>query len=233
METASATIGHVMLDAQFHVVDIDDGYATLLGYARDAVIGRPSIDFGHPDERTLATTFLHRIWDNPGMHSGTIRHRHADGRMIWVNIWGSRMGSGPSAVVMFSCRPMDCLEGDSSVRAQWQMARLLLHALDAGKRAFGPELIGNPATEILLHAYVAEAEARSIQAEEFARRTDVTWPLTYRWLQALIDVGFAEPETPEPLGPNTPISLSPRALCLLEALFGALVTVMKAQCVPA
>lgn len=233
MEAGSGHLGHALIGEQQQIVDLDDAYADMLGVTRAAAIGRPATDFAHPHERTVAAGFLDTAWATPGMHRATLRHVHADGHAIWVNIWASRLGDGPSATLVVSCRPMRCLEAASAVQAQWHMALMLLHALDEGKRAFGPTLIGNPATEILLHTYVAEAEARSILAEEFVQRIDVGWPLVARWLQALIDADFAETETAEPLGPTSPIRLSPRALPLLEAVFGSVVSAMKAKRVPA
>ena len=165
--------------------------------------------------------------------SATQRHLHADGSAIWVNVHVSRIGVGEGGRLVVTCRPLPSRPEHSSVEAKWQMARLLLQAMDGGKRAFGEALIGNPATEILLLAYLAEAEARSVAAGELARRMNVSWPLTQRWLLAMADSGFVESELPGPIRHETPIRLTPRALAMIEAIFGALVAIIRGAPVPA
>lgn len=229
MEATHGSVSHAMIGASRQIVDLDDGYAALLGVARAAVIGRPALDFTDSRDRDAAGAFLDAAWTRSGTQHGTHRHVHADGRSIWVKVWASRLGRGDAAALVVSCRPLRCLEASSPIQAQWQLARLLLQALAAGKQAFGPALVGNPAAEILLHTYVAEAEARSILAGEIVQRTGVAWPLASRWLLALIHAGFAETETGAALDPATPIRLSQTAHALLETTFGTLVAAIKAK----
>ena len=94
-------------------------------------------------------------------------------------------------------------------------------------------LAGNPACEILLIAYLAEAEASSVTAAELAKRISTSQALANRWILALIDAGFAEMEAPGALGPQTPIRLSPLALSQIEALFSSLGSELKGMRVPA
>ncbi|MEH3158220.1 MAG: PAS domain-containing protein [Sphingomonas taxi] len=227
MQAVSGPIALGMVGRHGRVVDLDRAYAALLGTEREAVIGQPAITFIHPDDRPAAATFLETAWRGDAMMRGTQRHLHADGRPIWVDLQLSRLGEGDGACLVVSCIPLCQADGPSTVQAHWQMARLLIQALEGGKRAFGDSLIGNPATEILLLTYVAEAEARAIEAGEIARRINVTWSLTRRWLLALAEAGFAEAEAPGPLTPQTPVRLSPRALAMIEAIFAALVAVVQ------
>lgn len=234
MHPAAGPIAHGLIGRHFRITDLDDAYAALLGLAPDAATGRPVIDFLHPDDRSAASLILDRAWADGQATSATCRHRHADGRAIWVNIYISRIGTGDGQRLVVTCRPLPP-ESDlpSTVEAQWQMARLLIQALDGGKRAFGDSLIGNPATEILLLTYVAEAEARAVRAGDLATRINVSWSLTQRWLAALANGGFIEAELPGPIHHDTPVRLSPRALAMIEAIFGALIAVVQGSLVPA
>ncbi|MCP3735033.1 PAS domain-containing protein [Sphingomonas sp. RP10(2022)] len=218
---------HGLIGRDGRIADIDAAYAALLGMPRDAARGRPVADVTHPADRAALAAFLTGAWDSGDMKAATIRHRDAQGRAIWVNLHVSRLGAGDCTRLVVTCRPLPQGEEPSTVKAHWQMARLLIQALDGGKRAFGDSLIGNPATEILLRTYVAEAEARALTAGQIALGIDVAWPLTRRWLLALVTAGFVESEIDGPIQPATPIRLSPRALAMIEAIFGALVTIVQ------
>ncbi len=237
-QPGSGPIAHGLIGRHLEIADIDGAYATLLGRTRDQVVGRGALDFTHPDDRPAGTLFLRRAWDQGTTLSATQRHMHADGSMLWTNIYVSRIGTGDDRRLVVTCRPLASPSTHSGVEAQWQMARLLLQALDGGKRAFGETLIGNPATEILLLAYLAEAEARAAAAGEIGRRMNIAWPLTRRWLYAMFDAGFIEaealgaPSVDRPIRPETPIRLTPRALAMIEAIFGALITVVRGATVP-
>ncbi|USU03505.1 PAS domain S-box protein [Sphingomonadaceae bacterium OTU29LAMAA1] len=233
MHPASGPIAHGLIGRNLEVVDVDGAYAGLLGLTRDQIIGRPALDFTYPDDRAAAALFIGRVWRETQTMSATQRHIHADGHAIWVNVHISRIGTGNDRRLVVTCRPLPRSTAPSTVEAQWRMARLLLQAMEGGKRAFGDALIGNPATEILLLSYVAEAEAATAQAGDIALRIGVTWPLTRRWLLALADAGFIETEVPGAIGPTTPIRLTPRALALIEAIFGALISVVRDSLVPA
>ncbi len=234
MDPASGPIAHGLIGQNDRIADLDDAYAAMLGIARATVIGRPVLDFSHPDDRPAGEMFLRRAWTEHGPHSATQRHLHADGTAIWVNVHVSRIGTASAPQLVVTCRPLPARGTlPSAVEAQWQMARLLLKAMDGGKRAFGDTLIGNPATEILLLAYVAEAEAMMIQAGDIAARINVSWPLTQRWLLALTTSGFVETERPGPITATTPVRLTPRALAMIEAIFGALIAVVHDSLVPA
>lgn len=234
MYPAAGPIAHGLISPDLTIVDIDQGYATLLGLLPGAAVGRSALDFLHPDDRASGATLLRRVWTSGATLSGTQRHVHADGRSIWANLHVSRLAAADTQWLVVTCHPLPPRdERPSTVEAQWQTARLLLEALDGGKRAFGDTLIGNPATEILLIGYVAEAEARAVAAGDIASRINVSWPLAQRWLAAMVDAGFVEPEIPGTLSPGTPIRLSGRSLAMLEVIFGTLVSVMQGHMAPA
>ena len=234
MYPAAGPIAHALVDADLGITDLDSAYEALLGLEPDAGLGRPVLDVVHPHDRSAVELLLRRVWDEGTTLAATQRHQHVDGRAIWVNIYVSRLGRGDGRRLVITCRPLPP-EGErpSTIEAQWKVARLLLEAINGGKRAFGDTLIGSPATEILLVGYVAEAEARTISAQDISGRINVSWPLTQRWLHALVDAGFIEAELPGPIDRDTPIRLGVRALAMLEVIFGSLVAVVQGPLVPA
>lgn len=235
MHTRSGHVGHALIDRRRQIVDIDDGYAALVGITRDQVIGRPASQFAHPQDRVMADAFVQAIWHDPEQktHRGTVRCLQADGGVLWLNVTASRLGQGDAAVIVLGARLLHHQPETESVHAYWRMARLFLQAIEGSKRAFGAPLAANPACEILLIAYLTEAEANAVAAGELADRIATSWPLASRWISALIDVGFVEAETPGPLDQATPIRLSPSALSQLESLFGSLGSMIQGPRVPA
>ncbi len=233
MHIASGPIAHGLIGRQGKILDVDSAYAALLGMRHDALVGRQAVDFAHPADRVAVAAVLRRAWNDDGTTSATLRHVRADGAAIWVNVHISRIGRDDTAQLVVSCRQLPVAPEVSAVADNWQMARLLLLALEGGKRAFGDTLIANPATEILLIAYLAEAEAQSVTPAAIARRIHVGWPLARRWLMALADAGFVESERAGPMREDGPVRLTPRAHAMIEALFGGLVTAANGPLVPA
>ena len=234
MHPAAGPIAHGLIGHDLRVIDLDESYLALLGIARDAAIGRPAVAFLHPDDRATGEILLRRVRQDGRTLSSVQRHVRMDGQAVWANVYVSRIGGDTRQQFIVTCRPLPGADGTTSaVEAHWQMARLLLQALYSGKRAFGDSLIGNPATEILLLSYITEAEAQTLVAHDLAARINVSWPLTRRWLQALVASGFVEAELPGAIRPDTPIRLSPRALAMIEAIFGALVAVTQGSSVAA
>lgn len=226
-------IAHALIDRELRIVALDSAYRAILSLTDDA-IGATIMDFVHPAERDAAAPILQWILDGGDGRYLTQRHLRADGSLFMAHLYISGIGSGDARQLMVTCRPLPASrEGPSPVEAQWQMARLLLKAIDSGKLAFGESLIGNPATEILLHAYVAEAQAQTIEAGEIAHRVNLPWHLTSRWLLALATAAFVEMERAGPLVGDTPIRLTPRALAMLETIFSSLIAVAQNAAVDA
>lgn len=226
-------IAHALIGSDLRIIDLDTTYREILGVATDGA-GQSMLDFVHPSERDGAATILRWIVEGGDGRYFTHRHLRADGSAFMANLYISGIGSGESRRMMVTCRPLPAKqEGPSPVETQWQMARLLIKAIDSGKLAFGETLIGNPATEILLHAYVAEAEAQAITAGEIGHRIRLPWHLAARWLLALATSGYVETERAEPLAADTPIRLTPRALAMLETIFTSLAAVVQGATVAA
>jgi PAS domain S-box-containing protein len=228
MRMALGPAAHGLIGRDLKVTEVDSAYETILGLPRDALIGRNVLDTLADDDREAGERQLLRILDTGEPRFFTQRHVRGDGSVLWVNLHVSRMGVGDDRRLAVTCQPLrEQATSPSTVESQWRMARLLLSAIRSGKQSFGQALIGNPATEILLSAYVAEAEAKAIQGGEIAARIAVDWMLARRWLLALGNAGFIELERPGPIMEDTPIRLSPQALTMLEAIFGSLVAVAQ------
>lgn len=216
-------IAHGLLSQSLRVAAIDGAYAALLGQPEAIVVGRSALDFTHPEDRAASVAIFERALDGEPL-SATKRYVRPDGSAIWASIHVSRIVIDDSPQLVVSCTPLARSPAPrSSVEAQWQMARMLVRAMNSGKQAFGSGLISNPATEILLTLYLAEAEARTAMARDIAAGVTLSWPLASRWFQALLAEGYVETERGGPVDPATPMRLTPRALTMVETILADLI----------
>jgi len=219
---------HGLIGDDLTVLAVDSAYESILARPREEIVGRTVLDTLAEGDRRGAGEQLRQILDDGEARFFSQRHIRADGTILWVNLHVSRIGVGDDCRLAVTCQPLrEQTTQPSTVESQWRMARLLLTAIRSGKHSFGQALIGNPATEILLSAYVAEAEARAIKGGEIAKHIAVDWLLAKRWLLALGNAGFIELERPGPIVEDTPIRLSPQALATLESIFGSLLAVAQ------
>jgi len=222
MELSSATIAHALIAQDGCITDVDAAYATLLGRPREAVISHNTLEFTHVDDRPACSTMRDRVWRDGVSRSGTMRHIRLDGSFVWVSVHISTVGIGATRQFVVSSRKLDRACPGSPIQSHWQMARTLARALNGGKRAFGKALIGNPAAEMLLLLYIAEAEARPALAKDLGARCAVEWPLARRWFNVLQGAGFVEPEVDGEIAPTTPMRLTIRGLAIMEDLLTTL-----------
>lgn len=222
MELSSATIAHALIAQDGRITDIDAAYATLLGRPREAVISHDALEFTHRDDQSACRTLRDRVWRDGVSRSGTMRHIRADGSIVWISVHISTVGAGDTRQFVVSSRKLDRACPGSPIQTHWQMARILARAMNGGKRAFGKTLIGNPAAEMLLLLYIAEAEARPALANSVGARCAVQWPLALRWFNVLHGAGFVEPEIEGAIAPTTPMRLTVRGLAIMEDLFTTL-----------
>jgi diguanylate cyclase (GGDEF)-like protein/PAS domain S-box-containing protein len=79
-------VGHMRKDAVAVILEVDAGTTGLLGWSAEDLVGRRTVDLVHPDdvERAIESWIDMRA----GTGSGRIqlRHRHADGHYVWLEV---------------------------------------------------------------------------------------------------------------------------------------------------
>jgi diguanylate cyclase (GGDEF)-like protein/PAS domain S-box-containing protein len=77
----------VRKDERSFFVDIDDATTQILGWDRDEMVGRRSLEFLHPDDHAIAIENWMEMLAAPGPGRRVrLRHRHRDGTWIWLEI---------------------------------------------------------------------------------------------------------------------------------------------------
>ena len=77
----------LMLVAQFDatIVSVNPAWTTLLGWERDELIGRPYLDFVHPDDQPATGSETNRLTDGMTTLRFENRYRHRDGGYRWLS----------------------------------------------------------------------------------------------------------------------------------------------------
>jgi hypothetical protein len=105
-----------------------------------------------------------------------------------------------------------------------EFARQLLAARKQRDRYFDPVLFSNPAWDILLNLYVADAEGRGVNVLESCTASTVPQAVALRWLGYLRQEEMVV-ETSDPLRPrNTVIRLSDQTRLAISSYLGSLVS---------
>lgn len=201
-------VAHCLGDADQRILSIDQSFLELLGRDRKEVVGRRGISFTLPDDRPLNSTLLTRLETESVPFSITKRYVRSDGSLLWVNNTVSKFrdGAGPVRLLVTS-RATGQPAIDGVLARNLRMARRLCAAIDAGKTAFGADLLSAPPTETLLLLYTAELEGTVLTGEQLAERLGLPWSATVRWLRVLIERGLIEVEGDAPLVAEAPLRI--------------------------
>jgi len=169
-------IGHVERDAVGVFLDVDDAMTALVGWTRDELVGRRTLEFVHPDdmEQAIESWFAMRA----GSAGRTrVRFRHAAGHYLWLEVTNRNLLDDPDvgrvrAEVVDISREMAELE---ALHASERLLQRLAGALPIGICHLRPDgevvysnppfaqLLGSPATIEDLADRFAGADRRFVE----------------------------------------------------------------------
>ncbi|MGC9400216.1 MAG: transporter substrate-binding domain-containing protein [Anaerolineae bacterium] len=82
---APVGIGVVSHDGE--ILDCNQALAEMLGYSREALLGRDFVTFTHPEDRETEREHLKAMWEGgASYYRMTIRYLHKEGRVIWADL---------------------------------------------------------------------------------------------------------------------------------------------------
>ncbi len=96
-----------VLRKSFHAVvtEIDDRVTSMLGWTWEAMVGRRSSEFVHPDDLDRVVTSWMELVAHPELQRVRYRHLRADGGWLWVeseSVMGTTGGGDPEATTTLS-----------------------------------------------------------------------------------------------------------------------------------
>jgi diguanylate cyclase (GGDEF)-like protein/PAS domain S-box-containing protein len=116
-------------------LDIDDATTKILGWDRDQMVGRRSIDFIHPDDQGRSINSWMEMASAPGASGrARLRHRCRDGSWRWMEIASRNLMDDPDGgyVVAEMADISDEMAALEAVRAREQLLDRLAEALPLG-----------------------------------------------------------------------------------------------------
>ncbi|HLY82316.1 MAG TPA: diguanylate cyclase, partial [Acidimicrobiales bacterium] len=116
-------------------LDVDDATTKILGWSREQMVGRRSIDFIHPEDQGRSINSWMEMAATPGASSrARLRHLCRDGSWRWLEIANRNMTDDPDVgcVVAEMADISDEMAALESVRAREQLLDRLAEALPLG-----------------------------------------------------------------------------------------------------
>lgn len=191
----AADVGHLVIDAENHVVQADEGATQILRAAREELTGRLIIDLVESEDRPTFAGCLQHLRREQRPFRVAMRLRCPKGNHVWVEatVALSTIGEDGQQVVI-TLVPIGEPDRFYEPAKLLNMARLLRMARDDQRTLFGDDLFVAPAWDITIACYVAEAEGRTLDLSNILMEAGVNASVALRWIRVLADRNILEAE---------------------------------------
>jgi diguanylate cyclase (GGDEF)-like protein/PAS domain S-box-containing protein len=128
----TATVGKNMYGI---MVDADDRVSGMLGWTRDELVGRRSLEFIHADDHDRAIGQWLEMRARQAAQRVRVRHLHRDGHWVWVEVANTYVGDGDPEGLMVTSELVDIsdeMAAHEAVRQQEKLFRRLAESLPVG-----------------------------------------------------------------------------------------------------
>lgn len=181
-----ATLGRIMVDPTGLLLDVDPAFCTTIRSTPDRLIGRNVLELTAAADRDTCVVLLGRVMADHAPLSTVKRLVRADGTHVWVHntLHYVELADGAPACeahVAEAVAPADWVDPPKLLR----LARFLLDSRRARARAFGAALFGDAAWDIVILAYVGEAEGRVLGIADIHAAIGISLANASRWIRAL------------------------------------------------
>jgi PAS domain S-box-containing protein len=198
-------VGHALLGARGEILSTDEGFCTILETEADALLGRGVLDVTVPADRLTCQTLMRNLRATREPFRVTKRFIKADGSPVWVTNTVSIIALGDAAPMLVSTIVPIASPADGMNPAKLlECARLLLSSRQERRSVFATAIFADPAWDMMLAAYLAEAEGAVLDLGTLARAANVPQGSAARWVRAMQHDQLIEVEAQ---GADTPTSL--------------------------
>lgn len=184
-----------MLSDAGHMIGLDAGFCAIMQAEADTMIGRGVLDVTVPEDRQRCRAAMIRLRQTGEPFAVRKRMRRDDGSIVWVEQAITRVDfpdAAPTIIATF--RPIAAPSDRNHPCALLGQARFLCESGSDRRDMLGSPLFANVPWDLLLKAYIAEAEGRTIDVAEMARSARLTPTVAWRWTRALASEGLLEVE---------------------------------------
>lgn len=192
---AEQAVGHVLCDEEGCLLSVDTGFCDIMRMPASLLVGQTVLAITTPEDRAEIAAKL--AWLRLAEMRFTVRSRYlrGDGSLAWVDntVALLRDGAG-SARIVATVTPISPPASAQFPGNLLNTARFLLESRRRRDRAFDTGLFSDPAWDILLAAYVCEAEGGTLTARALCDSARIPAPSALRWTRLLLDTGLLEAE---------------------------------------
>lgn len=189
------TVGHIVMGQEGEMIRLDAGFCSIMRAPSAAMLGRSVLDVTAPEDRASCRDAMRRLVATSEPFQVIKRMLRGDGSTVWVNntVALADFGDGHGTVVA-TVIPLDPDDNRGKPGFLLDYARALRDSRRARSKAFETTLFTEPAWDLLLSAYIMEAEGGLLGPSALAEAAGVSGPVAIRWALALVSDGLLEIE---------------------------------------
>ena len=181
-----AGLGRLVIDASGTMLEVDAAFCATLRMAAADLVGRNALDFTAPADRDRCVALLTHALDERVPLATVKRMLRADGTHVWVanTLRAIDLPNGEPGCEICSDEavpPSDWVDPSILLR----VARFILATRRAREKAFSPHFFGDFAWDIMILAYVSEAEGRTLSTADLHASIGISLGNASRWIRAL------------------------------------------------
>ncbi|MET4593027.1 MULTISPECIES: PAS domain-containing protein [unclassified Sphingomonas] len=188
-------LGCMMIDMAGVIVEADPAICATLRAPAEILIGSNLFDFTAPADRERCMHLFSQVQSN-GIPVSTVKRLiRSDSSHLWIQSHVS-IASRTSEGVRIHITIQDGRQPSSTMRpeALLKTARLTFEARRARTEIFSASLFADSAWDILLAAYISEAEGRVLGMADVATMLGMSVVNVTRWMRALSAEGLVDYE---------------------------------------
>ncbi|QQV77998.1 PAS domain S-box protein [Sphingomonas aliaeris] len=187
-----ALTGHSLATADGRLLAVDPEVCEIMLREERELVGTMFQSITHPHDiagNVAALTTL-RIQDGPL----AIRKRYVrpDGSSVWSSVQVSRLNADDGSKLVGTIQLIDAPTPSDGPETLWRCARRLSVLMERRRTEFTDELFNDYPWMILLHVYIAEAEARPADLRSIMDGLTLRQSASERWLRVLETKGLIE-----------------------------------------
>jgi PAS domain S-box-containing protein len=188
-----ARLGRVVIDDGGMIVHADQNFLATVRLEPAHLLGRNLLDFTAPADQERCIFLLAKLVRDGEAVSTVKRLVRDDGTHVWINNRLSLATPENEALrIAIDVTSAAVPSGWVDPADLLHVAQLLFEGLRARAAIFPPSLFGDHAWDILLAAYVCEAEGGQIATVDLPDMIGIGVPNASRWLRALHAEGLLE-----------------------------------------
>lgn len=198
--------GHVLIGSEGQLLSLDRNFGEIMQAEPASLVGRLVMDVTAPADRLECSQAIARLRRTRQPFEISKRFVRDNGSLVWVTNTVSMVDHGRDENLMVATiAPISDPQGARAPARLLECARMLIDLRGDRATVVDSSIFSDTAWDIILWAYVAEAEGRAITVPALAATLGISPVRAERWIRVLIGQGSIEIETREtdPFAPKS------------------------------